>query len=642
MSAPLEGPEAARPLDKSLAVAATVIAFAVGCFHLLYVAGYLSLSTRDVRIVHLAAMLTLLFLTRPSLGRLKNSLVDRLFGLLLVAATLGSSGYVYMRWEEIAFSGGETVPLDAWVGVVVIALVLEAARRGVGLVLAGICVLFFIYPFVSPYLPGLLNSRGYSLVRISEFLTTTSQGIYGIPIGVSASYIILFTIFGAFLSAFGAGDFFFELANRITRGMRAAGAKTAVLFSTLLGMISGSAAGNVAVTGTLTIPMMKREGYQPHQAGAIEAVVSTGGQIMPPVMGAAAFIMAEIVGTPYANIMEAALVPALLFFASILLVVHLQALRSDIRPMRATRNEAGEGTGDTPQQPLWRLLVSGGQFIIPFLTLVVLMVQGYSPFKASFIAILVLMGANIVWRRKIDFDFFRRSATAIADGAKGVVPIAAACAAAGIISGTLAVSGLGPKISSLIEAGSLGIPFIALVLTMLVAIVLGMGLPTTAAYLILATVVAPALGQMGVPLLTAHLFVFFYGCISTITPPVALASYVAAGIAGADINKVGWTAFRYGLVSYMLPFMFFFGPALLLKGAWGDIAIAVITAGLGIVGVAAFIVGYLRGPLPLWQRLLTLAAGLALLHQEMFSNLAGLAVLAGIWVLSGRLSAARP
>jgi TRAP transporter 4TM/12TM fusion protein len=301
-------------LDKAFAYAVTAIAFVIGLFHLLNVSGLFVLSTRDVRVFHLMMMLSLLFLTRASFTRFESSLVDQLLRIGLVVASVLSCVYIMTRWKDIAFSGGETVAMDAWVGGVLILLVLEAARRGVGLVLAIICLIFFTYPFYSEYLPGVLNSRGYSFTRMSEFLTTTSQGVFGIPLGVSATYIILFSIYGAFLSAFGAGDFFFQFAHRLTQGMRAAGAKTAVVFSTLLGMISGSAAGNVAVTGTLTIPMMKKEGYAPHQAGAIEAVVSTGGQIMPPVMGAAAFIMAEIVGTPYSNVMQVALIPAILFY----------------------------------------------------------------------------------------------------------------------------------------------------------------------------------------------------------------------------------------------------------------------------------------------------------------------------------------
>ena len=602
-----------------------VIAFCIGMFHLLNVSGILILSTRDIRAFHLVMMMALLFLTKPTLYKLKDSILDRIISYAFIALSVGSCAFILSRWKDIAMSGGDTDSMDAIVGVVLILLVLEAARRGVGMVLAIICLFFFTYPFYSEYLPGVLGSRGYSISRISELLTTTSQGVFGIPLGVSSTYIVLFSIYGAFLSEFGAGEFFFKLANKLTKGMQAAGAKTAVIFSTLLGMISGSAAGNVAVTGTLTIPMMKKEGYAPHQAGAIEAVVSTGGQIMPPVMGAAAFIMAEIVGVPYSDVMRAALIPALLFFTSLFFVVHLQAGKSKLAPL----DQPIEDTDAT-----WMILLKGGQYIIPFLTLIAMMLNGYSPFKASFVSIIVLLVAHIIWTRSINLNILYKAARAITEGSKAVVPIAIACAAAGIIVGTLGVTGLGSKISGLIITASGGITFFALLFTMLTAIILGMGLPTTAAYLILATVVAPALAKMGVPLLTAHLFVFFYGCVSTITPPVALASYVAAGIAKADINKVGWTAFTYGITCYILPFMFFYGSGLLMTGSVYEILTATGTGAVGVFCIAACVIGFIRGRLTILSRITIGIAGVSLLHQGLITDAIGAAIFAAIWFMN--------
>ena len=602
-----------------------VIAFCIGMFHLLNVSGILILSTRDIRAFHLLMMMALLFLTKPTLYKLKDSILDRIISYAFIALSVGSCAFILSRWKDIAMSGGDTDSMDAIVGVVLILLVLEAARRGVGMVLAIICLFFFTYPFYSEYLPGVLGSRGYSISRISELLTTTSQGVFGIPLGVSSTYIVLFSIYGAFLSEFGAGEFFFKLANKLTKGMQAAGAKTAVIFSTLLGMISGSAAGNVAVTGTLTIPMMKKEGYAPHQAGAIEAVVSTGGQIMPPVMGAAAFIMAEIVGVPYSDVMRAALIPALLFFTSLFFVVHLQAGKSKLAPL----DQPIEDTDAT-----WMILLKGGQYIIPFLTLIAMMLNGYSPFKASFVSIIVLLVAHIIWTRSINLNILYKAARAITEGSKAVVPIAIACAAAGIIVGTLGVTGLGSKISGLIITASGGITFFALLFTMLTAIILGMGLPTTAAYLILATVVAPALAKMGVPLLTAHLFVFFYGCVSTITPPVALASYVAAGIAKADINKVGWTAFTYGITCYILPFMFFYGSGLLMTGSVYEILTATGTGAVGVFCIAACVIGFIRGRLTILSRITIGIAGVNLLHQGLITDAIGAAIFAAIWFMN--------
>ncbi|MBX2847639.1 MAG: TRAP transporter fused permease subunit [Acidiferrobacterales bacterium] len=603
----------------------------IGVFHLVNVAGLLSLSTMDIRIIHLAIMLVIVFLSYPlfkgnnvtgssDLSPNSPSLVTQLIPALF---SLAVSVYFLSRWKAIALSGGDTNSLDLLMGILLLAIVLEATRRAIGLVLAIITFCFLVYPFISPYLPGVLHGRGVNANRVANFLTTTSEGIYGIPLGVAATYIIIFSLYGAFLNQFGAGDFFFKLASGVTKGMRAASAKTAVIFSSLLGMISGSAAGNVAVTGSFTIPMMKKEGYQPRQAAAIEAVVSTGGQILPPIMGAAAFIMAEIVGTPYVNVMKAAVIPALLFFLSIIFVVHFQAKLNGIEPA---------AVAETPSEPILQTLWQGVPFLAPFALLIVLMVEGYSPFKACFYSLLLLVLLVALWEKEFGMSLLKKISEAIQKGVKSTVPIAIACAAAGIISGSLAVSGLGIKISSIIISSSGGIAIVALVLTMFTAIVLGMGLPTTAAYLILATVVAPSLAELGVPLLTAHLFVFFFGCVSTITPPVALASYVAAGIANADINKVGWTAFAYGITSFVLPYMFFFGPALMMNDTGIAILLAIVSGIVGVYFVAMAVVGYGKSRLTILSRLSVFLAGILLLLQGWQTDLAGVVI--GLFTLS--------
>ncbi|RJE78742.1 TRAP transporter fused permease subunit [Paracoccus sp. JM45] len=603
----------------------TVIAFLFGAYHLLVVSGLLSISTMEMRLTHLALALTLLFARKPAMPGLAGNKLARGIDLLLIIMGLVASGWLLMRWKAIAFSGGMTMPTDYYAGLVITALVFEAARRGVGAILAGITLVFFIYPFISPYLPGLLNSRGYGLDRIIIFLTTDTQGIYGIPIGVAATYIIVFTIFGALLSRLGAGEFFFEVSRRLTHGMRAAGAKSAVLFSALIGMVSGSAAGNVAVTGTMTIPLMTREGYKPHQAAAVEAVASTGGQIMPPVMGAAAFIMAEVVGVSYTKIMATGLLPALLFFVTAFVVVHLRAIRSGIEPA-ADRS--------TDPRSMTRVLLDGFPFIVAFSLLIGMMLVGYSPFKASLWAMgAIIIGIAVQFPSRIA-ALPRQIAGAIVDGANGVVTISAACAAAGIIAGVLGMTGLGSKIAVLIDMGSGGSLFIALLLTMFVSIILGMGLPTTAAYLILATVVAPALVKMGVPVLTAHFFVFYFGCISTITPPVALAAYVAGGIAGADINKTGWTAAAYAAPSFLLPFAFCFGPGLLLQGSMTSNIMAIVTGGLGVAAISVAVVGAIRVQLPAIARIAAAGAGVLLLFQDLISGIAGFMLLAAIFAFS--------
>ncbi|MCX2720896.1 TRAP transporter permease [Roseibium salinum] len=614
-------------IEKGLSYVVTVVAIGLSLWHLAIVAGFLTYSTLDIRILHLTVLLALVFLVRlPRDNSVENGASPKraAFGLSLrvvcALIAVGAGLYTYFRWRPIAFSGGVTTDLDARVGLVMIALVLIAVSRRIGLFLSLIAVVFLLYPFVSSYLPEVISTRGYGWERVSIFLATGGEGIFGIPLGVSASYIIIFTIFGAFLNNFGAGDFFFQLAHSLTRGARAASAKTAVIFSTLLGMISGSAAGNVAVTGTMTIPMMKREGYTPNQAAAIEAVVSTGGQIMPPIMGAAAFIMAEIIGRPYSEVMTAALIPALLFFSSIFFIVHLQAVKVNL-----PRTEAAS---DAP--PLRRSLLAGTRFMVPFFTLIGMMLAGYSPFRASFIALILLLVGCTLYEWRDLRGVLHKTLKSLEDGALAVLSIAVACAAAGIVAGVLSMTGLGSKISSLIIVLAAGEPLLALAMTAVLAIILGMGLPTTAAYLILATVVAPPLVQMGVPLLTAHMFVFFFGCISTITPPVALASYVAAGIAGSDINRTSWTAFTYGITSYILPFMFFFSPALLMQGSGMNVTVAVMTGLLAVFCISSAVVGYFRRSLNQIGRGAMALSGLLLIYQEQTSSVIALLMLTGV------------
>ncbi len=603
------------------------IAIAVSIFHLLNVSGIITLSTMPIRIIHLLAMLVIVFLTK-STKKDKFKSFDLGIRLIFLALSIYCGVHLLVRWEGIANSGGVTTAQDVIIGAIFMIVILEATRRSVGNVLAIICTVFLVYPFVGQYFTGIMMTRHYSLSRVINMLYTTSAGVYGTPISVSANYIILFCIYGAFLSQFGCGEFLFRLSSTLTKKFVAASAKTSIIFSALLGMLSGSAAGNVAVTGSLTIPMMVKDNYTPEQAGAISAVSSTGGQMMPPIMGAAAFIMASIIGIPYASIMKAALLPSLLYFLSIFVIVHLIARKQKI-----------VAKGDQNQDTALSVLKEDWPLALPIIILIIMMVIGYSPFKAAYISIISLLVVyipNQIFRKK-DFDtaeFFKNVGNALEKGARDTVSIAVACGAAGIISGILSLTGLSSKLAFMIVAIAHGHLIVALILTMFISLILGMGLPTTAAYLVLATVIAPALVKMGAPVLTAHLFVFYFGCISTITPPVALASYVAAGIAKADLNKVGFTAFKYGIVSFILPYMFMYGPSLLMDGSAVEILSTVVFSVVGVVAIGMAIVGYIKTDTNMVEKLLLIACGILMIFQGTLTDVIGIAIFVGLIFVS--------
>ena len=529
--------------------------------------------------------------------------------------------YILTRWQAIIESGGVTTSIDTYFGIAIVALILVITWKSIGKVLSAIVTLFLLYPFVGPYMPGILENRAYSLNRTFSFLFASTQGIYGIPISVAASYIVIFCIYGAFLSKFGAGDFLFKFSSALTSKLTAATAKTSIIFSALVGMISGSAAGNVAIAGAISIPMMKKRGYSAVKAGAVQAVAATGGQIMPPVMGAAAFLMVELTGVPYSGIMKAAIIPALLYFLSIFFIVHFTSLKDRVD----LKDESRE------VYVLSEVLKEGWYLALPIIALMYFLITGFSPFKAAYYStimlIVVYVISNIISEKKVTYNFVKdlisKILGSIEKGAYDTVPISIACAASGLIVGVITMTGIGAKLTNLIIAASNDVMLLAMIYTMIISIILGMGLPTTAVYLIVASVVAPALVKMGMPLLTAHLYVFFFGCISTITPPVALASYVSAGIADADINKVGWTAFKYGLVSFILPYMFVYGPALLLQGSVVEVITSVLVSIVGVYVLSISIVGYFKSNINTVYRAILFVGGFLLVNQGYVTDIIG-------------------
>ncbi len=594
-------------------------ALAIGLMHIANISGLISLDTISIRVIHLIAMMIIVF-TAPEKNKKSTSFDLTLRFVLMLVAIACTIYALFFMWPIIVHTGGSSRMSDAVVGAILVAVLLETCRRYLSGTLALVALLFLTYPFVANNLPGILHARMYSFTRVFTTMFASANAVYGIPMSVAATYVIMFSIFGAFLKNFNASDFMFRLSTAITRGMAGATAKTAVIFSLLIGMIIGSPAGNVAVTGSITIPMMKKRGYRKELAAAYEAAASTGGPLMPPVMGSAAFLMAEIAGVRYVHIMKAALLPALLYFLSIFFGIHFECKRTSIDCERI----------DSPiDKSAWEILKKGWFLMLPLVVMVGTLVIGYSPVKSAYYSSISLIALFVIQNLKFDKEVIKNIFISIKEGAMGASSMTIACGASGIIVGILAMTGLGSRLSTLIVTLSQGNLIITLLMVMMTALLLGMGMPISASYLVLASVAVPALIQLGQPVLASNLFVLFFACISAITPPVALASYVAAGLADADLGKVGWLAFRFGIVSFILPFMFIFGPALLMNGTWFEVGRAVLMGILGVFALAAANVGFLFAPLKKWERLVLFIGGLLMIDVNWYSDLAG-----GIIVIS--------
>lgn len=543
---------------------------------------------------------------------------------LLVLLMIGAAAHLVMGHETLVRRTGSPTAADLVWGAVTVVVVLELTRRTVGLGLVVICVAALGYAFAGPWLPGLLAHRGYGTVRLLEQLYLSTEGIWGVPLGVSADFVYLFILFGAVLDVAGGGALFIALANRVAGRSRGGPAKTAAVASGLMGSLSGSAVANTVTTGAFTIPLMKRAGFSPRWAGAVEATASTGGQLMPPVMGAGAFILATWTNIPYVRVAVAALVPALLFYAALFFAIHFRAARMGIEPDPAA--------GSEPVGPRLHLL-------IPLGVIVVFLGMGRSPMRAAFWG--VVSAAAVTFLRaatRPSRDDFERAVLA---AGRGTVQVAAACAAAGIVVGVASLTGIGLRMSELIITLAGGQLFPALVLTALGSIVLGMGLPTTAAYVVLAALGAPALVELGVPLLAAHLFIFYFGALSNVTPPVSLAAFAAAGIAGSAPMRTAVTGMGLASAGFLVPFAFVYGPGLLLVGSVGTVALAIVTGLAGVIALAAAVVGWLRGPLGWVDRVLLVAAAIALVFPGVYTGAAGFGAL--LWAArSTAATAAKP
>jgi len=543
---------------------------------------------------------------------------------VLILASIASTGFIALSLDalNLRLRAGTPFadPQNAWAAFVAMALMLELTRRVAGMALVVIATVFVTYSFLGPWLPGFLEHRGYDAKRFFSYVFT-DNGILGPTTAVSSTYIILFIIFAAFLQSSKVGDYFVNLAFATAGRARGGPAKVAVFASGLMGMINGTSAGNVVSTGSLTIPLMKRVGYRSQSAGAIEAAASTGGQIMPPIMGAGAFIMAEITGIPYTELVIAALIPAVLYFVSIYFMVDFEARRLGMRGM--TNEEV----------PKFRNLAKQAFLFLPIIILVGSLFLGYSVIRAGTLAI--ASAAVVSWLTPFKMGP-RDIIEALRNASQMSIQIISVCATAGIIVGVISLTGVGARFSSLLFELAETSKLLALIFAMIISIILGMGMPTTAAYAVAASVVAPGLIELGIEPLIAHFFVFYFAVVSAITPPVALAAYAGAAIAGAEPMRTSVTAFRVGLAAFIVPYMFFYSPGLLMEAGWLEIIRNAVTAIIGVYFLSGAVQGYLMGPLgPVW-RLLLLGAALCMISGDWRTDVIGVLLGAGLWLKSRR------
>lgn len=571
------------------------------------------------RNIHWMLIASLIFMYFPAIKkspRNKPTILDLI--LILLSIMLGM--YVILNFGAIAGRAGAPTNVDVIFGAILVLIVLEAGRRTVGWPIVIIGLLFLAYAYFGQSMPGLLMHRGYSITRIFPFLYLTDAGIFGIPLGVSSRFILLFIIFGSFLEKAGAGVFFRDLSLALTGRHVGGPGKAAILFSGFIGSITGSSTANVVTTGTFTIPLMKKLGYSPQFAGGVEADASTGGQILPPVMGAAAFVMAEYIGVPYVTVMVAAIVPALLYFITTFFMVHYRALKENLLPV--------------PKDELPKLkdvIKDGFYYFTPLVILIVMLVMRFSPSRAVFFALLSTIALS--WIKADTRMGLQEIFDALVSGVQKALEVVAACAVAGIIIGMVTMTGLGLKFSTLIELLAGGNLMAGLFYTLIASLILGIGVPTTAKYIILATLVAPALVALGAPLLAAHLFILYFGTDADITPPVGLAAYAAAGIAGAHPLQTGIEAFKMGITAYIVPFAFILGPALLLQGPVHEIIVACVTAFIACAGLGAAMQGYFVRTMPYWHRILLFIGSVMLMETTWTWDLVGLAIVGGIFLM---------
>ena len=602
-------------LERLITPSITVIAVCLTLFHLFtgYVSTYGALIQRSI---HFSPILVLTFLLYPTIQQGQTYPLGRVIDFIFIAGSIVTGLYLIDQYHQFTFRQGNPNFWDMALGVVAILIVLEATQRVIGMTLPIVAVIFLAYAYWGPYMPGIFGHRGYDIGRILQHIYPSTEGIYGVPVGVSATFVILFITLGAFLKETGGGRFFIDIAFALFGRVRGGPAKVAIVASSLFGTVSGSATANTVGTGTFTIPLMKRLGYEPKFAAAVEALSSTGGQFMPPIMGAAVFVMIEILEVPYGEIIAMAAIPALLYYVAVYIGVDLEAARLGLRGM------------DRSELPnVWKVLARGWPFLGPFFLLVYMLVfMHWSATKSAFwaiVAVIVISSLRSYTRLSIS-----RFIHALKQGTMETLQVALACACAGIVVGAFTLTGLGAKVSfSLLELAH-GFLLPMLIVAMITSILLGMGMPTTPAYIILAILIAPSLIKADVPPIAAHLFVFYAGIVSAITPPVALAAYAADAIAGSPPLQTGLTAMRLGISAFIIPYMFIYNPGLVLTGTWLTILYSIFIAIAGIFALSFAFRGRIMMQLSVLERFLLFGACVACVPYAPPVNAVGVSVLA--------------
>lgn len=598
-------------MKSALKKVSLILAICFVAFHL-YTAAFGTMPGIAQKSIHLGFLLVIFYI---------NAMVDsekrweQIFLGIMALFALGGCAYITILDETLQLRAGIVYASDILFAILLIIAIFEACRRKMGNPLVIITLVFVAYAFLGKYIPGFLNQPGMTLKKFTSLVYLTTDGIFGSPLYASASYVVLFVLLGAIMSVSGIGDYMTNLATSLFGHMRGGPAKVAVVASGFFGSISGSPTANVIGTGTFTIPMMKKNGFEPEFAAAVEATASTGGAIMPPIMGSTAFIMAEMLGIPYTAVAKAALIPAILYFLAVLFGVDIYAAKHGLKGIPRS------------QLPKVRSMLKQIYMLAPLIFLIFCMaVFNMTIVRSGLLTIIVtLVLVEINPKTRMTKEQWLQIPV---QTVKSAVSVGIACAMAGIISGVIMGSGLGYRISSILTSVAGTSMLLLLVLTMVVSLIMGMGVPTTAAYLVLASLVAPTMIQLGIPPLAAHMFIFYFGCISSITPPVALAAYAGAGLAGCDPNKTGYKAFRLAFCSFLMPYLFVYNPVLLMEGGVLDILWSLVTALIGAYLLASGFEGFFfRWSLKWFERPLMILGAVMLIVPGMVTDLVGIAII---------------